>query len=78
MPLKVSIDPREECISCRNCEVTCHQVFEMSPEDGLSAIKADYREASEAEGFVPDELEDCVRDAADLCPVFIIHVEEAD
>jgi ferredoxin len=77
MPLKVSIDPREECISCRNCEATCPQVFEMSFEDVLSTIKAEYRGASIAEGAVPDELESCVRDAADLCPVSIIHIEEA-
>ena len=76
MPLKVSIEPREECIGCGNCQANCPQVFELSPEDGLSIIRAEYRGASQAEGEVPDDLESCVKDAAELCPVNIIHVEK--
>ncbi|MEB3847269.1 MAG: ferredoxin [Desulfurococcales archaeon] len=30
-----------------------------------------------AEGVVPDDLKDCVQEAADSCPVNIIHVEPA-
>ncbi|KYH36694.1 MAG: ferredoxin [Candidatus Bathyarchaeota archaeon B23] len=77
MPFKVYIDPREECIGCGNCEANCPEVFELSPEDGLSTIKAEHRGTSEAEGQIPDDLESCAKGAVDLCPVSIIHVEEA-
>jgi len=53
-------------------------VFEESSDDGLTQITAQYRvNDSLAEGLVPADLEDCVRDAADSCPVEVIHVSEA-
>ncbi len=75
--LKVTVD-REECISCGVCWATCEAVFEESSDDGLTQITAQYRvNDSLAEGLVPADLEDCVRDAADSCPVEVIHVSEA-
>jgi len=72
--LPVHID-RDECILDGACWEDCPEVFEESPEDGLSQIAAEYRVGDDpAEGEVPAELEDCVRAAADVCPVEIIHV----
>lgn len=70
----VQID-RDECILCGSCWEDCPEVFEESPDDGLSQILEQYRvDDDPAQGEVPDELESCVQNAADICPVEIIHV----
>ncbi|MGQ9679687.1 MAG: ferredoxin [Candidatus Bathyarchaeia archaeon] len=73
MPSRVVID-REGCISCCNCHTNCPDVFELSPEDGWSQIKEEFRQLNNdpKEGIVPDE--ECIRLAEDLCPISIIHV----
>jgi ferredoxin len=49
----------------------------MNPDDSLSQVVSQYRRNNNtAEGEVPEELMDCVQDAADSCPVQIISVEE--
>jgi ferredoxin len=73
--LAVSID-RDECISCATCWETCPDFFEENPDDGFSQIVEKYRAGDNpGEGRAPEELEDCVREAADDCPVEIIHIE---
>jgi ferredoxin len=73
---KVTID-REECISCGACWTTCPEVFEENEEDGFSQIVEAYQLSGNiAEGQVPETLGKCVQDAANGCPVEIIHVEE--
>ncbi|MBN2105165.1 ferredoxin [bacterium] len=73
--LKVTID-REECTSCQVCWESCPDVFEESPEDGLSRITEAYRsENDEGEGLLPEDLESCVEEAAEGCPVEIIRYE---
>ncbi|RLE61171.1 MAG: ferredoxin [Thermoprotei archaeon] len=75
---KVTID-RDECISDMACVSLCPEVFEMSEEDGKSQIVEKYRvNGSLSEGIVPEELEDCVKSAAEACPVTIIHIEEIE
>lgn len=78
MKYKVTIEPRENCISCCNCHTNCPDVFELNPDDGLSQIKEEFRYNFDSNnmGDVPDALEECVRVAEDLCPVTIIHVVE--
>jgi ferredoxin len=74
--VKISID-RPGCVSCESCWEICPDVFEQNPEDNLSAIKEQYRVGgSLSEGEVPDDLADCVQEAADSCPVSVILVEE--
>jgi ferredoxin len=73
--LPVSID-RDECISCAACWETCPEFFEENPDDGWSQVIEQYRTDGDlGQGIAPQELEDCVGDAADGCPVSIIHVE---
>lgn len=73
--IRVRID-REECILCGACWDVCPEVFEEGLEEGLSQIVQEYRVSDDpALGEVPEDLEDCVRDAAADCPVEIIHVE---
>jgi ferredoxin len=73
--MKVQID-REECLACGACWDDCPEVFEEDEADGTSRIVEVYRvNGDPAVGEVPDELERCVRTAAEGCPVEVIHVE---
>jgi ferredoxin len=73
--ISIRID-RDECILCASCWEICPEVFEESSDDGLSQIVEGHRlHGDPALGKVPDELEGCVQDAADACPVEIIHLE---
>ena len=68
---------RETCVSCGSCYDTCPDFFEENPDDSFSQIKKAFRKRDNiGEGEAPAEMEACVRDAADLCPVEIIHVED--
>jgi|UniRef100_A0A7C3SLD7 Ferredoxin len=75
---KVTID-RDQCISDMACVSLCPEIFEMNEEDGKSQIVAKYRAGGNpGEGLVPGELEDCLKSAAEACPVSIIHVEKVE
>lgn len=72
---KVIIE-RDICIGCGACWGTCPHVFEQNAEDGLSQIVASLQIDGEiCEGKVEDNLDYCVRQAADICPVSAIMVE---
>jgi ferredoxin len=68
---------RETCVSCGSCYETCPDFFEENPDDSISQVKKEFRKGDNiGEGEAPPEMAACVRDAADLCPVEIIHVED--
>jgi len=75
---KVTIDPRDECISDMACVSLCPDVYEMSDEDGKAQIVEKYRTGSVGEGVIPEELGECAKSGAEACPVQIIHVEEIE
>ena len=62
--MKVKVD-RDSCTGCELCVDTCPDVFEM--DDDL---------AKEKMSKVPEDLEDCAKEAADGCPVEAISVED--
>jgi ferredoxin len=71
---KVTID-REECTSCETCWITCPEFFEQNPSDNFSQVVTKYRVGGDpGQGEAPAELLDKVKEAADSCPVSIIHV----
>jgi ferredoxin len=73
--MMVTID-RQDCTSCAVCWDSCPQVFEENPDDGFSQIVAKFRSAGDpGTGKLPDDLKGCAQEAADGCPVEIIHVE---
>jgi ferredoxin len=75
MSVKVTID-RDDCISCGLCWDNCPEFFEENEDDGYSQIIKMYRSGDDpGEGEAPDDLEDDVKEAADNCPVEVIHVE---
>ncbi len=68
---------RCSCVSCGACWNTCPEIFDQNPCDGFSEFVETYRfSGNPAEGEVPDELAACAREAAGVCPVAIITLEE--
>ena len=60
---------RDGCISCANCWTVCPEVFEENPADAKSQVVERYRSGAEpAEGDAPDDLADCVQQAAGDMP----------
>ncbi len=73
--VKVTID-RDQCISCESCWTICPEVFEQNSNDSWSQIVVKYQIGGDpAAGEAPDALRPKVQEAADACPVAIIHVE---
>jgi ferredoxin len=73
--MKVTID-RNDCTSCGSCWETCPAFFEENPDDHFSQVIEKFRLGGDsAGGSATKELEACVTDAADLCPVSIITLE---
>ncbi len=62
--MKVHIDA-EVCTGCGLCADTCPEVFELG--DDVAQVMVEE---------VPPEMEDCVRQAAEDCPVEAITIEE--
>lgn len=56
---------KEGCTVCGLCEMECPDVFELG--DDTAEIK---------EGADLESNEDCIRDAADACPVDVIGYDE--
>jgi ferredoxin len=72
--MKVRIE-RDDCTSCSSCWSVCPGLFEENPEDHFSQVTESNRGGSNAEGNVPEDLEGCAVEAADACPVQIIHLD---
>lgn len=73
--MKVTID-RDQCITCESCWAICPEFFRQNPADNWSEIVEQYRiDGNNSEGNAPYELADKVKEAADSCPVQIIHIE---
>ncbi len=71
----VKID-REECISCESCWTVCPEFFQQNPTDNWSEVVPKYQTGGDpASGEAPTDLLDKVKEAADSCPVTIIHVD---
>lgn len=61
--MKTKVNP-DECISCGVCADSCPTVYTMEDD---SAIAID--------GVVPADLEECVRQAKEDCPVEAISID---
>ena len=65
--MKITID-QEKCIGCSSCSAICPDVFELN-EENKAILKKDGSKQGEAN-------DDCVKEAADVCPVQAIEMEE--
>ncbi|MGI6621828.1 MAG: ferredoxin [Clostridiaceae bacterium] len=57
---------RDGCISCGLCPTICPEVFRMA-DDGLAEVYVDE---------VPEDFKDTAQEAAESCPVSVIHIED--
>ncbi len=72
--VKIAID-RDGCIGCGACWGSCPEVFESNADDAKSQIVGKYQvQGNSGEGEVGENLADCVRQAADGCPMQVIAV----
>jgi len=62
--MRVKVD-RDACTGCELCVDSCPDIFEI--DDDLSRAKVD---------VVPEDQEECIRQAAEDCPVEAIIIEE--
>lgn len=70
----VKID-RDQCISCESCWTVCPEVFEQNGADSWSQIVSKFQVGGDpATGSIPDTLQAKAQEAADSCPVTIIHL----
>ena len=74
--MHVTID-RSYCLSCGACWNSCPEVFYQNPCDGFAEIAEPFRFSNDrADGFIPEDLGACAREAAGLCPAGIITTED--
>ena len=64
---------RDDCTSCGSCEDVCPELFELD-EGSIAHIIGSERVDNRDELEIEDEK--CGVDAAESCPVMIIHVYE--
>ncbi|MGQ9609011.1 MAG: ferredoxin [bacterium] len=62
--MKVKVD-RDLCTGCELCVDTCPDLFEIYEDLARAKVNV-----------VPEDQEDCAREAADGCPVEAISIEE--
>ncbi len=62
--MKVKVD-RDLCTGCELCVDTCPDLFEIYEDLARAKVSV-----------VPEDQEDCAREAADGCPVEAISIEE--
>lgn len=64
---------RSKCIGCGSCAAVCEKFFEVG-QDKLATLK----DSQEKEDYFELETDnaDCAKEAAQVCPVQIIVVEE--
>jgi ferredoxin len=73
------IHERPKCIACGSCAAVAPDHWEMSQEDGLADLKKCTMNGENEEKLVSDEAEVVKhREAAEVCPVQIIHVEKVE
>ncbi|MEK7463428.1 MAG: ferredoxin [Patescibacteria group bacterium] len=69
------IHERKKCISCGACALVCPAIFEMSEKDNLATLKKSKENSDGIFELETDNI-DCVKEAANVCPVNIIKIQE--
>ncbi|HLD33575.1 MAG TPA: ferredoxin [Candidatus Nanoarchaeia archaeon] len=70
------IHERPKCIACGSCAAVAPKFWEMSEKDGLADLKGCTMNGDNEERIIDDKDATANREAAEVCPVQIIHVEE--
>lgn len=73
--MKKIVHQRKKCIGCSSCAMVCQEFFIMD-KDGSATLKNSREVGGNFELVV--ENTKCAKDAAFMCPVKIIKIEEVD
>uniref|UniRef100_A0A7C3SLB9 Ferredoxin n=1 Tax=Thermofilum pendens TaxID=2269 RepID=A0A7C3SLB9_THEPE len=77
---RVVVD-RGKCISCGAAPAACPEVFELGSDNGRNRVVEKYSvrtDESVSVGEVPEELYECAKSGAEVCPVGAITVERVE
>lgn len=72
---------RARCVSCGAAAAACPEVFVLGADNGRNRVVERYSVELSGDlsvGVVPEELEECARRGAEICPVEAIRVEPLD
>ena len=75
---RVIVD-RSICISCGAAPAACPEIFELGDDNGKNRVVARYSvhtDDSTSIGEIPEELYECAKQGADVCPVNAIKIEK--
>jgi ferredoxin len=68
------IHQRKKCLGCGACAAICPKFFEINERDGLAILK-DSKKVGENFELEVSKV-DCVKEAAEACPVQIIKIND--
>lgn len=77
---RVVVD-RATCISCGAAPATCSEVYELGSDNLKNRVVEKYSirtDDSISIGEIPEELYECAKAGADVCPVNAIKIEKID
>lgn len=77
---RVVVD-REKCISCGAAPATCPELYELGLDNGKTKIVDKYSVQTDERvsiGIIPEELYECAKAGADVCPVNAIRIEKIE
>ncbi len=66
---------RAKCIGCGSCQAVCPKFFELV-ENGKSHLKGSKFNSKEEKEELEVEDIGCAQEAANICPVECIHIEQ--
>ena len=72
------IHERPKCIACGSCAAIAPEFWEMSAKDGLADLKKCTMDGENEERIVGEHEALKNREAAEVCPVQIIHVDKIE
>ena len=72
------VHDRPNCIGCGACAAVAPEFWEMSPVDGKSDVKNCKKVGDQEELDISQEQYQANREAADSCPVNVIHLLDKD
>ena len=72
------IHERPKCIACGSCAAVAPDYWEMSADDGLADLKKCTMNGDNEERIVDENEAAQNREAAEVCPVQIIHVKKIE
>lgn len=66
---------RDKCIGCGSCQAVCPKHFELQQDGKSHLLGIEFNPETKIEEIEVENL-GCVQEAAEACPVQIIHIEK--